>query len=127
MFSYHLSSYDLFACSEDLKHGNRRAGNQQDCRDAAVTSKGERLHGAICYQSSEVFVHVGYHQRTIMSSRENLNFPHAGHITAAASHPGPWVLWCIHAEQMYEIAVGHLVIHFTLPDFIVITRLPNAR
>lgn len=61
MFSYHLSSHDLFACSEDLKHGNRRAGNQQDCRDAAVTSKEERLHCAVCYQSSKVFVHVGYH------------------------------------------------------------------
>lgn len=35
MFSYHVSVYDIFVCSGDLKHGNEKAGNQQELKDAA--------------------------------------------------------------------------------------------
>lgn len=34
---------------KDLKHGNRKAGTQQDCEDPAVTSKYEQLHCTVQY------------------------------------------------------------------------------
>lgn len=73
-------------------------GGQEISRTAETLLSHQRRSSStvpFAIRAAKVFVHVGYHPycrrvvAPLLISTENLNFPHAEHITGAASHLGP--------------------------------------